>query len=136
MARRSKKISPIDLEAAIREILTQYGDDVYKVLGLAEVSVCEEGVRKLQAGGSYGGTGAYDRDWTFDQKTKKRYVQSYVIHNAEHYRLAHLLEKGHVIRNGTSRTFGSTRAFPHIKPVEEWAQAELPKKVEELLHDV
>lgn len=133
MARR-KKIGIIDLENVIKEILNEYGDEVYKVLGLAEHEVAEEAARKLQAGGSYGGTGAYKRDWTFDQQTKKRFRQSYIVHNADHYRLAHLLEKGHVSRNGTGRTFGNVKAYPHIKPVEEWAQQELPRKVEEMLN--
>ena len=40
---------------------------------------------------------------------------------------------GHVIKNGTGRTFGKTRAFPHIAPVNDWVQEELPKRVERKL---
>lgn len=133
MARRGKKIGVLDLEAAIADILNEYGDEVYEVLGTAVDQVSEEAVRKLQAGGSFGGTGAYKRDWTSTDEPKGRLGKKRIIHNADHYRLAHLLEKGHVSRNGTGRTFGSVKAYPHIKPVEEWAIQELPRRVEELI---
>lgn len=133
MARRSKKVGVINLESALKEVLAEYGDEVYNVLGIAVDQVSEEAVKKLQAGGSYGGTGAYNRDWTATDDPVGRSGKKKIVHNADHYRLAHLLEKGHVIRNGTARSYGSTRAFPHIKPVEEWAQQELPRKVEELI---
>lgn len=130
---RHKKIGAIDLEKACQEILAQYGNEVYSVLELATLDVAKEAAAKLRASSGIGGTGAYIADWTYDQQQVKRYKQRYIVHNADHYRLAHLLEKGHVIRNGTGRTYGSTRAFPHIKPVEEWAIQELPRKVEELI---
>lgn len=133
MARRGKKIGVFDFEAAIAGVLSEYGDEVYEVLGTAVDEVSEEAVRMLQAGGSFGGTGEYKRDWTSTDEPKGRLGKKRIIHNADHYRLAHLLEKGHVSRNGTGRTFGSVKAYPHIKPVEEWAIRELPRKVEELI---
>lgn len=123
----------INLESALKEVLAEYGDEVYNVLGIAVDQVSEEAVKKLQAGGSYGGTGVYNRDWTATDDPVGRFSKKKIVHNADHYRLAHLLEKGHAIRNGTGRTYGNTRAFPHIKPVEEWAIQELPRKVEELI---
>ena len=133
MARRSKKVGVIDLEAALKEILDKFGDECYTVLGTAVDQVADEAVTMLQTGGSYGGTGAYNRDWRADDDTVGRFSKKKIVHNADHYRLAHLLEKGHAIRNGTGRTYGSTRAFPHIKPTEEWVKQELPRKVEELI---
>lgn len=139
MARR-KTIKPIDLSAAIQEILTEYGDEVYDVLGKAVDEVSKEAVQKLQAANHFasGGhpTGAYAKDWTADDVPTGRLTQKRVVHNEDHYRLAHLLEKGHVSRNGTGRTFGRVSAYPHIKPVEEWAQKELPRKVEEMIRTI
>lgn len=130
---RGKTIKPVDLESTIKEILDEYGDDVYKVLGTAVDTVADEAVKKLQSAGDFGGTGAYRRDWTSTDEPVGRLGKKKIVHNADHYRLAHLLEKGHVSRNGTGRTFGSVKAYPHIKPVEEWAKAELPRKVEEMV---
>ena len=133
MERRSKKVGVINMDKAIAEILNEYGDEVYQVLGQAVDEVSEAAVQKLQAGGSFGGTGAYKRDWTSTDEPKGRFSKKRIVHNADHYRLAHLLEKGHAIRNGTGRTYGSVKAYPHIKPVEEWVTQELPRKVEELI---
>ena len=42
-----------------------------------------------------------------------------------HHRLTHLLENGHLSRNGTTRV----RAYPHIKYGEEFAQKNLKKEI-------
>lgn len=139
MARR-KKIGIIDFSSAIEEILTQYGEDVYNALGKSVEEVSKEAVQKLQASNRFasGGhpSGAYAKDWTADDVPTSRLSKKIVIHNEDHYRLAHLLEKGHVSRNGTGRTFGRVPAYPHIKPVEEWTIAELPRKVEEMINRI
>lgn len=135
MARR-KKVGILDLESVLKDMLVEYGDDVYKVLDTAVNEVADESVQRLHGGGSYGGTGKYNSGWKAEDAPKGRMFKQKVVHNADHYRLAHLLEKGHVIRNGTGRSFGNTRAFPHIKPVEEWVKGELPKKIEELIERI
>ena len=136
MARR-KKIKPINLEATIQELLDEYGDDVYKCLDKCVKEVSEEAKDKLQSVTSFapGGnpSGAYSRSWVNETLPVGRLNTKQVVHNEEHYRLTHLLEKGHVIRNGTGRTFGKTGAYPHIAPVNDWANQELPKKVEQEL---
>lgn len=136
MARR-KTVKPIDLDKAIEAVLAEYGEEVYKVLGVAVKDVSDEAVRKLEQVTQFAPnghpTGAYSRDWVADDEKTGRLTQKRVVHNLGHYRLTHLLEKGHVSRNGTGRTFGFVKAYPHIKPVEEWAQDELPKQVEKLI---
>lgn len=134
MARR-KRVGVLDLEKAINEILKEYGDDVYDVLNDAVNEVSDEGVRKLQSSNHFASdghpTGKYSGDWTSEDVPKGRLQKNRTIYNEEHYRLTHLLEKGHVSRNGTGRTFAPVPAYPHIKPVEEWAIKELPKVVKE-----
>ena len=131
-----KTIKPINLERTLKEILTKYGDDVYEVLSAAVAEISNEATKKLRAGGPYGGTGAYKNDWAADDIPKGVLSKTRVVYNTEHYRLTHLLEKGHVSRNGTRRTFGTVRAYPHIKPVEDWTIKELPQKVEEAIKHI
>ena len=137
MARR-KKVQLIDLSAAIEQLIKEYGEDVYEVVGDSVEEVTEEATDKLKAVNHWAneGSGEYAGSWVNDDKLKSRIHRTKVVHNEEHYRLTHLLEKGHVIRNGTQRTFGRTGKYPHIAPVNDWAGDELPKvfkkKVESL----
>lgn len=66
--------------------------------------------------------GEYAKSWAV-KKDKRSH--KYIVHNKDHYRLTHLLEHGHLIKNqyGTwSRRFAGgdkTDAIPHIKRAEE-----------------
>lgn len=131
MARRSRRIRPIDLSATVEALLKEYGEDVYEVMDASVEEVTDEATEKLQAINHWAkdGSGAYAGSWTNDTVRKTRVSTAKVVHNEEHYRLTHLLENGHVIKNGTGRTFGKTGKYPHIAPVNDWANEELPKVV-------
>ncbi len=58
--------------------------------------------------------GKYAKSWTATKMDEKSHTLKIVVHSKKYYRLAHLLENGHITRNG-----GRTRAYPHIKPAEE-----------------
>ena len=77
------------------------------------------GVAKLKQNSPKGVTGDYADGWNKKKQGTKR-----IIHNATEYRLTHLLEKGHATRDG-----GRTRAFPHIKPVENELEIEFVERV-------
>lgn len=133
----AKRIRPIDLDKTVQGLLAQYGNQVYDVLKDCVKEVSDGAVEKLQKVSSFapGGhpSGEYSRSWTQDEVKTGRLSTARVVHNGEHYRLTHLLEKGHVSRNGTHRTFGRVAAYPHIAPVNEWANEELPRLVERKL---
>lgn len=63
-------------------------------------------------------------------KAGKQRGGDYVVHNATNYQLTHLLENGHVVRNKKG-TYGCAPAHKHIKPAEEWASDELPRRIME-----
>ena len=48
-----------------------------------------------------------------------------MVWNKTNYQLTHLLEFGHVTRNG-----GRTRALPHIRPIEEKYNVKFVDKLE------
>ena len=129
---QSKRIKPIDLTAAVEELLKEYGDDVFEAVSDSVEEVTDEATEKLRSVNHFapGGnpSGAYAKSWVNDVVRVTRVSTAKVVHNEEHYRLTHLLENGHVIRNGTGRTFGRTGKYPHIADVDEWAREELPKR--------
>lgn len=127
-----KRIGILNLDSTIEQILADYGEDAYKVLDKSVDRVAEEATRKLQAVNFKTG-GEYSRSWVNDKEPSGRFATKRIVHNEEHYRLTHLLEKGHVVKNGRTRITGETwsaGAYPHIAPVEEWAKEELPREVE------
>lgn len=59
-------------------------------------------------------SGDYSKEWRIKRKTNNFSFYKVIVHNRKKYRLTHLLEKGHVGRDGK-------RVAPkvHIKPAEE-----------------
>jgi len=78
-------------------------------------------------------TGKYAASWSFSANQTRRDPHAYkrVLHAKDpHYRLTHLLEKGHDLkRNG--RVYGHVRAIPHIAPVEAILETELEERIME-----
>lgn len=70
------------------------------------------------------GGGAYARSWAV-KKDKHRFI----VHNKKHYRLTHLLENGHVIKNAYG-TYGMTQPQKHIEPAQERAEKKLIERLE------
>lgn len=112
----------------IDEILTTYEKDVHKAMETSLEEEAKATAQQLKATSPKRakGTkkGAYARSW---RVTKRG--DTLIVHNGRHYRLTHLLENGHVVRNGEG-TFGRARAIKHIGPAEEVAAMKLPLKIE------
>ena len=130
-----KRIKPLDLANAVAELLQEYGEQVYEVLDDCVDDVAREASEKLQGVSHFAPgrnpSGKYSESWTVDKEKTGRLKVKRVVHNEEYYRLTHLLENGHVSRNGTHRTFGRVPAYPHISPVNEWANDELQRQVKQ-----
>ena len=119
------------LSVQMDRILDEYSERVQNVSRVAVQRVGRESVKKLR-NVSPKRTGSYARGWRLKTLKMSGNVTDVVVHNATDYSLTHLLEKGHVIRNKKG-TFGRAPAHPHIKPVEEWANNELPAEIERKL---
>lgn len=121
-----------DLTAQLKEILTDYTDEVKdKVVGVLN-EVGEETAETLKDTSPRSKTkrsGKYARGWrssTEDERTKSKTI----VHNSE-YRLVHLLENGHKLRNGKD-----WEGIPHVEPANEEAQEKAIKRITEAIEKI
>lgn len=138
MARkRRQKVGAASFAKAMNKILEQYGDQVTGAITPAAEEVADDAVQMLKTTGDYKNlSGDYRRSFT--RTTEKTWRgATVIIHNeSPEYRLAHLLEHGHMIKNGTQRVYGETRPFKHWKPAEIKAVAEFEKKLREEIENI
>ena len=114
----------------MEKILEQYSKEVKDVTDKSIEKVSKESVQKLK-NTSPKRTGKYARSWTKKKVKGRNGIDEVTVHNKQ-YQLTHLLENGHIVRNSKG-TYGRTNGIKHIKPVEEWAQEELPQEIERRL---
>lgn len=119
------KTSAFNFAEVVERFVKNYSFDVLDDVFEAVDEVSKETVTRLrQASRDQFGSGDYAKGWT--RKVEKGRLQVYatVYGKKPTYALAHLLESGHVTRNGTGRTYKPTPAYPHIQEVNDWAQDE------------
>lgn len=125
----SEKIKVDDLSKEIMKCLDEFKDVTEEACEKGVLETANEAVRELRSAhpagsGEYGSWDEYNKGWTKrTNKSKQKGILS-VVWNQKHYRLTHLLEKGHAKVNG-----GRTRAFPHIAPVEQKCEENLIKNI-------
>ena len=121
----SRKTSLSGLADEIVRCLNDYSAEVERALEETKEDLAEEAVERLKKT-SPRDSGKYRRNWK-----QREYGHKRVVYNAKHYRLTHLLEKGHVVRNRRGgRALGRAPAIPHIKPAEEYIHRKAEKAFE------
>lgn len=126
----SKKVKVGDLDNEVKKILSMYSDEAIRFTKIAvdETTVESLAVLKDHAPvkkGKYKKT--LSKKNIFESLTEKYNV----LGANKNYRLPHLLENGHQMRNG-----GRTKAYPHFKYAEDYITKELPKKIEKSIKGV
>lgn len=108
----------------IANALQQYSNNVEQKVEVATEDVANMAVDKLKQN-SLKKTGNYAKSWTKTKQGKKQ-----IVHNKKHYRLTHLLEKGHAKVGG-----GRAEAKIHIAPVENQVINEFIERVERVVQE-
>lgn len=129
----SKTIKAEDLQKEIMDYLQNYAEDIQEDVEEATDIVTKKAKEELIQTSPKSGIARdtkYYKGWSTKIQKKEKLKYHKVIWNKTNYQLTHLLEFGHVTRNG-----GRTKAIPHIRPVEEKYKVEfvdlLEKKIRE-----
>lgn len=114
-----------DFSKQISEALLEYGD---KVIRVVEDSVVMTGnatmpIVEAKSPGSSESEGKYKKGWRFKLWSESSYYTGFTIHNVARPQITHLLEHGHLTRDGKTRV----DKVEHIVPAEEWAANYLEK---------
>ena len=111
-----------DLSRQILDAMQEYSGIVADTVENVLKDVGKEAAQRVKSE-SPKRRGVYKRGWRVVVERRNGSI-SVTVHNKE-YRLTHLLENGHKTRSGTM-----TKAQPHIKPVEEWAERTAIARIE------
>ena len=114
----------------VKKILDEYSLDIQEAITEEAQIVAKEGVATLK-NTSPKHTGKYRKGWRLKTTKGRGYVEC-IIHNATDYRLTHLLERPHVIRN-QSGTWGISTPKVHIAPVNDKCVKEFENEVERII---
>lgn len=122
----SNRISVDGLTDAIMNQLNEYknlaADEMKKAVKSAGKTVKEEIAKTAP------GSGKYAKSWTSRTTAETSSDIEVTVYSPKRYRIAHLLEKGHLLRNGQR-----SRAFPHIAPAQETGEDQLMSDLEKFL---
>lgn len=119
----SSNVKINDMSSAIRNILEEFGDKATDAVRESAQLVGKNTAKELRHN-SPKKTGKYAKGW------KTKYAKtvdggSAVVYNQDRYQLTHLLENGHMNRDG-----GKTEGIEHIGPANEKAQQEFLAEIE------
>lgn len=98
-----------DIMAGLQEY-AELADDAMKTA----VKKTATSVKKEISANAPKKSGDYAKSWKATKTSENSHTLKMTVHSKDHYRLAHLLEKGHAKRNG-----GRVAGKPHIAPAEE-----------------
>lgn len=125
----AKKIPPEQLGRTLYEMLTEWEETQEKefVKAIDEAAdACNDTIKQYAPVGKGKRAGTYRNSFVIDRAWQARHHYAAEWHAKEpEYRLTHLLENGHLTRDGTSRT----KAIKHIKYGRQIAERVLEEKL-------
>lgn len=107
----------IDLTREINKAFTLYSRNVKKEIIESANEAGKLGLKSLRRIGGYNDrTGKYRKSFRLKKKDEHLKYNVTIHANEQNWRLTHLLEYGHMTKDGTSRT----KAYPHWETTQEY----------------
>lgn len=130
MSNSQIKIS--QMESVIMDALEKYKDKAEEVIGDTLPLVGKETAAELKRT-SPKRTGEYASSWTYSMQKSRgsKNKNKLIVHNKKHYRIVHLLEKGHAKRNG-----GRVEAKVHVAPAQDHAEEKAIQRISDKLENL
>ena len=125
-------MSTYDSLLDITEILNDYSDDIQDAITNKAIEVAKDGQKKLKSTSpknkkNTSHKGRYAKGWRVKIEKGRGHVNC-TIYNVTDYQLTHLLENGHLTRNGKK-----TKPIKHIEPVHDECVENYEKGVEDII---
>lgn len=117
-----------DLADAITQELENYRQTVTDEMKKDVKTVAKECKQEIQAKSPIL-TGDYKKGWRVKKVFESENDIRVVVENKTDYRLTHLLEHGHDVKNKEGKVIGHAPAHPHIGPASQNASRKLKKKL-------
>lgn len=116
----AKKITPDQLDSAIAEILNEYAGNLTEGLNKVSKEVADCGKQELKDKAKASGINGkkYFNSFRAELLSESPHGNIYVIKSTQ-YRIAHLLEHGHIVVSHGRYTGKRARAFHHWTTVEQ-----------------
>lgn len=128
----SKKVDLEDMGSELVKILVSYDEEVTEATKKAVDEVASGVMREIKSHVTWNDV-KYSRSFelkTIYDNNRGKYIIWHV--KSPDYKLTHLLELGHITRNGTTRS----KEFPHVKFGDEYARNNLERLVKERIEKV
>lgn len=125
----SKTVKPEMFAQAVKQYLEIYVEDIGEAVEETSNQIGKEARDELKQT-SPKRTGSYAKGWSVRKDKKNKNYYTVKVWNRTDYQLTHLLEFGHMKRNGTGWVNPSPSGG-HIRPVEEKYKKEFEKQLKE-----
>ena len=124
---------PEDLQKVLSDYLNNYREDIQEDVEELTDSITKQARDELKATSPKSGLARktkYYAGWSVKLQNKGKLKYHKVVWNRTNYQLTHLLEFGHLKRNGTGWVDPSPKGG-HIRPVEEKYKVEFVDKLKQ-----
>ena len=127
----SRKVTADNLGEAINDILNEYANTVVTDVRGAVEATGKMAAQTAQTYASAIGRGKYAKSIKSKTTDTNRLGVTVTVYSTQ-YRIAHLLEHGHVVKRG-GKIVGAARAFPHFAMAEAAADSMIMQKIQQAI---